>query len=175
MLPVLEESAISGSWRETGKEGRMETMESPVDIKKQIVVAVLVIVGAVGAAGAWAYFSRQESWMPRAENGETFIATINYVCDQGHAVGARFYEGPKASPPAEGEPPVQTGRVEISLDGGTAQNLLQTISADGQRYANSDESLVFWAKGDEGIFLRNSEADPTYKNCKIGTVLPPTQ
>jgi len=39
--------------------------------------------------------------------------------------------------------PVPTGKVRLFLDNGDDFELLQTISADGGRYANSDESFIF--------------------------------
>lgn len=41
--------------------------------------------------------------------------------------------------------------------------LAQTISADGVRYANADESFVFWTKGN-GAFVMEGN-DQTYANC----------
>ncbi len=147
-------------------------MEGLAEMKKQIIAAVLVVVGALCIAGAWAYFPRHSGVTTNA-NGEQLIATIHYGCDASHSIDAKFYQGPKASTPAPGEPPTPTGRAEVSLDGGTAESLHQTISADGQRYANSDESYVFWAKGNEALVMKNNEMDKTYANCKLSNVLPP--
>ena len=41
--------------------------------------------------------------------------------------------------------------------------LPQAISASGARYANSDESFVFWNKGDTA-FIQEGE-NYTYENC----------
>jgi membrane-bound inhibitor of C-type lysozyme len=35
--------------------------------------------------------------------------------------------------------------------------LAQTVSADGTRYANSDESFVFWSKGNGALVLENNK------------------
>jgi hypothetical protein len=43
-------------------------------------------------------------------------------------------------------------------------DLNQTISADGARYANSDESFVFWSKGDGALVLENN-VEKSYLGC----------
>ncbi len=94
----------------------------------------------------------------------TPITTATYVCDAEKTIHATYYKGPDAPTPQAGEPPTPTGKVEVLLDG-TLQTLFQTISASGVRYANTDESLVFWSKGDEALVMRNNEMDLTYTNC----------
>ena len=44
-----------------------------------------------------------------------------------------------------------------------SENLLQSISADGGRYTNSDESFVFWSKG-TGAFITES-GKTTFNGC----------
>jgi membrane-bound inhibitor of C-type lysozyme len=55
--------------------------------------------------------------------------------------------------------------VEVSLNSAATTTLFQTISADGIRYANEDESLVFWSKGEEALVMRNNAMDPVYTDC----------
>lgn len=93
------------------------------------------------------------------------IATATYVCDGGKSITAAFYEGAKAPQPKPGEPPTPTGSVVVSFGEITNLKLMQTLSASGARYANSDESLVFWNKGDTALIMRNNAMDLTYKNC----------
>jgi len=56
-------------------------------------------------------------------------------------------------------------KVEISLSDGRNMVLLQAISASGARYANTDESFVFWTKGDTA-FIQEGDVT-TYQNCVI--------
>jgi membrane-bound inhibitor of C-type lysozyme len=56
-------------------------------------------------------------------------------------------------------------KVEISLSDGRNMVLLQAISASGARYANTDESFVFWTKGDTA-FIQEGDTT-TYQNCII--------
>lgn len=75
---------------------------------------------------------------------------VVFVCDGGKSIHALFYDrGVRVGFPKEPE-----------------SFLLQTISASGARYANTDESLVFWNKGNEAFIMKNNEADLNFKNCK---------
>ncbi len=75
----------------------------------------------------------------------------NFVCDNNKNIRAIFY---------------QQG-VQIFPKGEGSHYLLQTISASGARYALSDESLVFWNKGDGAFIMRQDKVDEAFKNCKI--------
>jgi membrane-bound inhibitor of C-type lysozyme len=94
------------------------------------------------------------------------IAEAHYLCDAGRTIDAVYYEGPKQPAAAEGEMPHPSGKVSVSLDGGDALVLMQTISGSGIRYATADESLVFWSKGEEALIMRENVMDPAYTNCK---------
>jgi flagellar basal body-associated protein FliL len=97
---------------------------------------------------------------------QVLVASAVYDCAGGKAIRVRFYKGEqvKVEP---GQPPVPAGSVEIHLtDANRNFDLVQTISADGGRYANSDESFVFWDKGDTILVLENG-AENNYVNCKI--------
>jgi len=79
------------------------------------------------------------------DNQETesqLIGQAAYQCDDGKTITADFYKG-KDVAVEPGQVPVPTGKVRLFLDNGDDFELLQTISADGGRYANSDESLFF--------------------------------
>lgn len=57
----------------------------------------------------------------------------------------------------------QTGPVDLSLSDGRNITLPRAISASGARYANSDESIVFWNKGDTAFITENGTT--TYADC----------
>ena len=57
-------------------------------------------------------------------------------------------------------------KVELALSDGRHMLLLQAISASGARYANTDESFVFWTKGNTAFIEENHKT--TFKDC-IGT------
>jgi len=65
-----------------------------------------------------------------------------------------------------GQMPIPSGSAEIVLSDGRSFNLPQTISADGGRYANSDESFVFWSKGNGALVLENN-VEKNYIECVI--------
>jgi membrane-bound inhibitor of C-type lysozyme len=62
---------------------------------------------------------------------------------------------------------IYTNFAHIELGSEKALYLPQTISASGIRYANSDESLVFWIKGDNAFVTEGDLNNPTYQDCVI--------
>lgn len=78
------------------------------------------------------------------------VNDVVFVCDAGKNIRAVFYKQGVHIWPANKE--------DVYL--------LQTISASGARYANADESLVFWNKGNEVMIESNGKADTNFKNCK---------
>lgn len=118
------------------------------------ILLLIIVLGLVAAGYVW-YRQSDEK-----------IAEALYRCDGGKTISAVFYESRMTPPePAPGEPPQPNGSVVVSLDGGSAMTLRQTISASGARYANENESFVFWNKGDEALIMRNNEMDSAYTNC----------
>lgn len=92
------------------------------------------------------------------------LASVLYTCDANKAIYANYYDGgtpPKVEP---GQPPQPTGSANVTLSDGRSMTLSQTLSADGIRYANSDESVIFWSKG-TGSFVMEAGAE-TFKNCE---------
>ena len=53
--------------------------------------------------------------------------------------------------------------VSLDLSDGRSMILPQVISGSGARFANSDESFVFWNKGNTAFIQENGET--TYQNC----------
>lgn len=82
--------------------------------------------------------------------------TVTFACDEGKQIGATFYIGDDKF-------------VDLVLSDGRSLSVPHAISASGARYANADESFVFWNKGD-GAFITEglgSEATTTYANCVL--------
>lgn len=88
-----------------------------------------------------------------------------YNCDGGKMISAAYYEGKAMATPKAGEMPTPTGSVEVSFGGNATTTLMQKISASGVRYGNSDESIVFWNKGDEVLVMKGGVMDLDYRNC----------
>lgn len=94
----------------------------------------------------------------------TPTASATYYCNGGKTITALYYRGTPAPAPAPGEPPTPTGSVALTLSDGRDMTLAQTISASGIRYANADESFVFWNKGDGALVLENNQ-EKSYIGC----------
>ena len=94
------------------------------------------------------------------------IATASYLCDGGKTITAAYYRGAAKPAPAPGQMPTPTGSVALILSDGRAMTLPQTISADGGRYANADESFVFWSKGNSAFVLEDG-APKSYTGCIV--------
>lgn len=75
------------------------------------------------------------------------VATAKYFCDNDKNISAIFRER----------------SVSLLLSDGRTMTLPQAISASGARYANADESFIFWNKGDTA-FIQEEEFY-TFENC----------
>lgn len=85
---------------------------------------------------------------PVGTNGSPMIASVFYSCSAGKTITADFSQG----------------SADVKLSDGRDMTLKQTISADGVRYANSDESFVFWSKGNGALVLENN-VQKSYIGC----------
>lgn len=111
--------------------------------------AILVLAAlALVAGAAWRYYSGRAA--SPSGDGSQPIASINLACDAGKSIGAAFYES----------------SVTLNLSDGRSLVLPQTEAASGIRYANPDESFVFWGKGNTA-FVEEGDAGETYRGCII--------
>ncbi len=134
-----------------------------MNTKTSWIVALMVIIVAIGLGIAYWRGEQSRSIKP--------VATVSYVCNEGRAIVAAYYQG-EANPSIDPDmPPTPGGSVSLALSDGRAMTLLQTISASGIRYANADESFVFWSKGNGALVLENNE-EKSYIGC-IEVVLDP--
>lgn len=109
---------------------------------QKLVIALIGIV-LLGAVGFYFFGDSLPSF------GQKPINTARFVCDRDAYIDATFYKS----------------SVELSLSDFRTMELPQAISASGARYANADESVVFWNKGDTA-FLTESGTE-TFSNCEI--------
>ena len=86
--------------------------------------------------------------MAGALHAETIHAT--FVCHEGKSIEAAFDNGPKPS-------------ARLSLSDGRHLMLPQARSGSGARYANGDESVVFWNKGNTAFIEEGGRT--TYREC----------
>lgn len=75
------------------------------------------------------------------------IGSALYVCDESKLIVATYYND----------------YANVALSDGRSLNVPQTVSASGIRYANADESFVFWSKGPTAFVTEGD--DTTYSNC----------
>lgn len=81
----------------------------------------------------------------------TIVNAVIFNCALNKNIKATFYKD----------------RVYISLSDGRNMSLPQVLSGSGARYANFDESFVFWNKGDTAFVNEGNET--TFKDCLITT------
>jgi putative hemolysin len=74
-----------------------------------------------------------------------------FACDAGKTVNAVFTNGTQSS-------------VKLNLSDGRELSVPQAVSGSGARYANSDESFVFWNKGNTAFIEENGKT--TYSKCR---------
>ncbi len=77
------------------------------------------------------------------------IATAIYRCEGDKGIDATYYPD----------------SVDLTLTDGRSLELPQVISGSGARYANDDESFVFWNKGDTAFVTEGSDDTMTFKDC----------
>lgn len=73
-----------------------------------------------------------------------------FTCSDGKSITAKFNTG-------------KNGSVDLTLSDGRKINLDVTASAGGARYANDDESIVFWNTGNTATLDEGNQT--TYDNC----------
>ncbi len=130
-----------------------------INMKTENTIPVAVTVIAV----IWiTYFSLKTPPAQPAEQRQ-FIAKTTYSCDGNKTIIATFYRGVNVPVAKPGEPPIPGGSVDLKLSDGRSMTLPQTISGSGVRYANPDESLIFWNKGNGAFIMENNTE--TYSNC----------
>lgn len=143
-------------------------------MKKNIIFIFLIVIILVGT-GIWFINNKvNKSFLPfllvspspsPISSSLLPITQVTYVCNGDKTIEAAFYGG-ELNLVKPGEPPIPSGSVKVILSDGRNFDLPQTISADGGRYANSDESFVFWSKGDGALVLEN-DVEKNYTGCVI--------
>lgn len=123
-----------------------------------VLILVAVIVGRYIFYTTYPPVSNQTS-----QTTQKLVGEANYLCKDNKTLEAKYYAGPRLAV-QPGEPPIPNGHVDLVLSDGRAFTLPQTISADGIRYANPDESFVFWSKGNGALVLEHN-TDQTYIGC----------
>jgi len=113
------------------------------------IVVILLIIGGVSVY----YFkqSKPSRNIFTTDDNNKFINPANFNCSENKKIQALFFKD----------------RVELSLSDGRNMLISQAVSASGVRYANTDESFVFWNKGDTAFVNEGNKT--TFKDCLIST------
>jgi membrane-bound inhibitor of C-type lysozyme len=78
--------------------------------------------------------------------------TVVFACAENKSIQSSFFED----------------SVSLSLGDGRIISLRHVVSGSGARYINSDESFIFWNKGESAFFEEKNVM--TYKDCLITKV-----
>ena len=97
--------------------------------------------------------------------GTIQVGQAIYTCDGGKTITASFFD--LKNPPSQLPDimPMPTGSVLLALSDGRSMTLPQTISGSGVRYANANESFVFWNKGNTAFIEEGADQNQTYTGC----------
>ncbi len=116
-----------------------------------LIILLIVVLVAIAIIIWWTKKPKQAevSTQPPTE----LITTVNYLCDQDKSIIASFF----------------SDKVELVLSDNRNLTLMQAVSASGARYANENESIVFWEKGDESFIEENNKQ--TFTNCKESPII----
>ncbi len=131
-------------------------------MRKTSVIAVVVLVVIIAILGYVAYNLELE------KDPKFTAKNITYVCKDNKLIGAKFYIPIQEESSSTNKPKLPGGSVDITLSDGRSLHLTQTISASGVRYANEDETFVFWSKGTSAIVLENDKVG-SFVDCEEGT------
>ena len=80
---------------------------------------------------------------------ETPVATAIFKCQYGKSIDATFF----------------ANSVSLKLSDGRSLMVPQAMSGSGARYANKDETFVFWNKGDTAFVTEGKDGKETYSGC----------
>lgn len=80
---------------------------------------------------------------------DAVIATVKYACADDKTIEATYY----------------ADKVDVVLSDGRTMTLPQTMSGSGIRYAEPDDALVFWSKGNTAFVTEGDADEPTYADC----------
>ena len=113
--------------------------------KLSIAVVIVIIISVIGFL--LSQNNKKVSVVEKPTEG--IINSVVFNCAENKNIKAVFY----------------ASKVDLGLSDGRNMSLPQAMSASGARYANADESFVFWNKGDTAFVEEGSQT--TFKDCSI--------
>lgn len=111
--------------------------------------------GCIGSAG-YSWCEARQNCMRTWEEYCTTTPpkTVVFNCDNSKTITSSFYIGDDKF-------------VDLILSDGRKISVPHAMSASGARYANSDETFVFWNKGDTAFITEGANSIPTFSNCLL--------
>lgn len=137
-------------------------------IQKNIIASLILLAAVIGLMIWYVEKNGGQDLSSASPSPTPTPIQVVYSCDGNKMISATFYTG-EIIEVQPGEMPIPTGSVKVSLSDGRVLTLPQTISADGSRYANNDESFIFWSKGDGALVFENDE-EKNYTGCVVSTI-----
>jgi membrane-bound inhibitor of C-type lysozyme len=128
-------------------------------MKNYIIGGVLVLFIIVGASVTLMQKPYKEESVPVTTHtmGKAKGFAYDFICKDNKKITATFY-------------PSDDIQVDLVLSDGRSFTLPHAMSASGARYANEDESLVFWEKGD--IAFLEEKGVTTFNECNTNLIHP---
>ncbi len=90
----------------------------------------------------------------RSQSANKNLNKVTFYCDSGKTIHATFYLD-------------DDKETDLVLSDGRTLSVPHAMSASGARYANVDETFVFWNKGDTAFITEGKNFETTYANCVI--------
>ena len=119
--------------------------------KSQIALTALAVILVAG----WLFFNRDAIFTrPAGQEVQNIIAS--FLCKDSKSVIATFSSADAA----------------LTLSDGRTMTLPRAQSADGARYANADESVVFWNVGNTAFITEGKDGAETYSGCIVASAAP---
>ncbi|MFA6397770.1 MAG: DUF333 domain-containing protein [Candidatus Paceibacterota bacterium] len=122
--------------------------------RKTIIILISLVV-TTAVLSVFLFMKNKTTYVPGEINqpinqGEPIQA--HFSCSNGDFIDAKFFnQDPR--------------HVDLMLSDKRNISLPQAISADGARYANTDESFIFWNKGDSAFIEEAGKT--TFTNCYV--------
>lgn len=118
------------------------------EIMKKNLISMILVLGGVIVVGLYFYQQSLEKKVITEKPAEV-ISSVVFSCAESKSVRALFSKD----------------KVELTLSDSRNMLLVQAISASGARYANNDESFVFWNKGNTSFIEEKGVI--TFKDCVV--------
>jgi membrane-bound inhibitor of C-type lysozyme len=111
-------------------------------LKIIFLVAIIIVVGVISYRWSGKFLEKDTQ-----TTNQTSTIKATYHCSADKTINAEFGKE----------------KVNLVLSDNRKIELPQALSASGARYANSDESFVFWNKGDTAFIEENGQT--TFVDC----------